>query len=162
MLLSLLNFIWIFITAFLFGFAACRILIRYHLMSEQSMYVDTILVSGLAVLTAFAQWFSLFYRVGILATLFLFAADIFLLFVFRKKLLAFWQGLTAVCNIYKYLLWITIFAIFFSVAASTPPTVYDTSLYHNQAIQWIEKFGVVKGLGNLHNRLAYNSSFFAL
>lgn len=51
---------------------------------------------------------------------------------------------------------------FFAVLASTAPVVYDTSLYHVQAIEWIEKYGVVKGLGNLHNRLAYNSSFFAL
>ena len=50
----------------------------------------------------------------------------------------------------------------FSCVAATMPEVYDTALYHNQAIQWIEESGVVKGLGNLHNRLAYNSSFFAL
>ena len=39
---------------------------------------------------------------------------------------------------------------------------YDTDLYHAQAIRWIEQFGVVKGLGNLHNRFAYNSAFFCL
>ncbi|MBO5210014.1 MAG: hypothetical protein J6B68_11865 [Lachnospiraceae bacterium] len=39
---------------------------------------------------------------------------------------------------------------------------YDTSLYHAQSIRWIEEYGVVKGLGNLHCRLAYNSASFAL
>lgn len=39
---------------------------------------------------------------------------------------------------------------------------YDTALYHAQSIRWIEEYGVVKGLGNLHCRLAYNSSSFAL
>lgn len=39
---------------------------------------------------------------------------------------------------------------------------YDTDLYHAQAIRWIEQYGVVKGLGNLHNRFAYNSAFFCL
>ena len=39
---------------------------------------------------------------------------------------------------------------------------YDTGLYHAQSIRWLEEYGVVKGLGNLHCRLAYNSSSFAL
>ena len=39
---------------------------------------------------------------------------------------------------------------------------YDTGLYHAQSIRWIEEYGVVKGLGNLHCRLAYNSSAFCL
>lgn len=39
---------------------------------------------------------------------------------------------------------------------------YDTGLYHAQSIRWIEEYGAVKGLGNLHGRLAYNSASFAL
>ncbi|MBD5528091.1 MAG: hypothetical protein HDR02_06710 [Lachnospiraceae bacterium] len=38
----------------------------------------------------------------------------------------------------------------------------DTDLYHAQNIRWIEEYGVVPGLGNLHERFAYNSSFFPL
>lgn len=41
-----------------------------------------------------------------------------------------------------------------------PPLNYDTGLYHLQAVRWIESFPVVPGLGNLHYRLAYNSSEF--
>lgn len=39
---------------------------------------------------------------------------------------------------------------------------YDTGLYHAQAIHWIEEYGIVPGLGNLHMRLAYNSAFMCL
>ena len=38
----------------------------------------------------------------------------------------------------------------------------DTGLYHAQAIRWIEEYGVVPGLGNLHSRFAYNSAAFPL
>ena len=37
----------------------------------------------------------------------------------------------------------------------------DTGLYHAQAIRWIEEYGVVPGLGNLHSRFAYNSAAFS-
>lgn len=39
---------------------------------------------------------------------------------------------------------------------------YDSDLYHAQSIHWIETYGAVKGLANLHNRLGYNSAAFAL
>lgn len=162
MLLSLLNFIWIFISAFLTGFAVCRLFIRTSLLSEKQLHLDIILFGGLATLTAGAQWFSLFYRVGIIANLTLFIINLAIFLFFFRQILSFWKKLLHACNIYKYLLFIVCFTLFFAAVASTHPSVYDTSLYHNQAIQWIEKYGVVKGLGNLHNRLAYNSAFFAL
>ncbi len=40
------------------------------------------------------------------------------------------------------------------------PTNYDTGLYHLQSIRWDNTFPLVPGLGNLHDRLAFNQSFF--
>ena len=40
--------------------------------------------------------------------------------------------------------------------------VYDTNLYHAQAIRWLEEYGIVKGLANIQSRAAYNSSAFCL
>ena len=39
------------------------------------------------------------------------------------------------------------------------PTNPDTAIYHAQTIHWIEDFPAVPGLGNLHTRLAFNSSW---
>ena len=46
--------------------------------------------------------------------------------------------------------------------ASGPTTSFDTGLYHAQAVKWIKEYGTVPGLGNLHHRLAFNSSWFHL
>jgi hypothetical protein len=40
------------------------------------------------------------------------------------------------------------------------PRVYDTGLYHAQAVRWIQSFPIVPGLGNVHGRLAFNNSSF--
>lgn len=40
------------------------------------------------------------------------------------------------------------------------PANSDSGLYHVPAIRWYERFKAVPGLGNLHGRLAFNSSFF--
>ncbi len=42
------------------------------------------------------------------------------------------------------------------------PTESDTLLYHAQIVKWIKEYPIVPGLGNLHGRLAYNSSFHVL
>jgi hypothetical protein len=52
------------------------------------------------------------------------------------------------------------FAAWVASRAMLPATVYDSGLYHFNAIRWINTFSVVPGLGNLHGRLAFNQSFF--
>jgi hypothetical protein len=43
-----------------------------------------------------------------------------------------------------------------------PEWAIDTDLYHAQVIRWYNEYGTVPGLGNLHSRLAFNSSWFSL
>lgn len=37
---------------------------------------------------------------------------------------------------------------------------YDHGLYHRPMVNWLESFPLVKGLGNLHHRFAFNNSSF--
>jgi hypothetical protein len=39
-------------------------------------------------------------------------------------------------------------------------TNYDDSLYRLQSMKWAESYPIVPGLGNVHGRLAHNSSYF--
>ncbi|GHS91623.1 hypothetical protein FACS1894139_12400 [Planctomycetales bacterium] len=38
---------------------------------------------------------------------------------------------------------------------------YDTALYHAQIVRWYNEYGAVCGVGNLHSRLAFNSSYLS-
>jgi len=40
------------------------------------------------------------------------------------------------------------------------PFAYDSGLYHLTSVRWATSFPVIPGLGNLHGRLAFNSSYF--
>ena len=53
-----------------------------------------------------------------------------------------------------------VFSILALYKGSIASIFYDTPHYHLQAIQWIQAFPAVPGLGNLHTRFAYNSHFF--
>ena len=48
------------------------------------------------------------------------------------------------------------------ISATTAPGNSDTGIYHAQAIRWIETYKAVPGLGNLHERFAYNSSWLVI
>lgn len=51
--------------------------------------------------------------------------------------------------------------LFSAYTASEYISEYDTGLYHTQAMNWIESYSLIPGLGNLHGRFAFNPmSFF--
>lgn len=51
-------------------------------------------------------------------------------------------------------------AIFISVLSAGPTLMDDTASYHIQMIKWIQEYGTVLGLANLHPRFGFNSSWF--
>lgn len=51
-------------------------------------------------------------------------------------------------------------AVLIANRAVLPPMSYDSGLYHLGAVAWTAGYKIVPGLGNLHGRLAFNSSYF--
>lgn len=46
------------------------------------------------------------------------------------------------------------------IYACMPVTPYDTGLYHAQSIELIRQYPAIPGIGNLHDRLAFNNAWF--
>lgn len=122
---------------------------------------DGYVMTGLAVITVYAQLFSLFYKVGLLANLLLLVICGVTLAVFRRQIGKELRERYLRTSVGMKIFYAVIFVLF-AYGASRGIIHYDTGLYHAQSIRWIEEYGVVKGLGNLHCRLAYNSASFCL
>lgn len=135
---------------------------------------DSYVFCGLAGATVYAQFFSIFAPVGLAANLLLagicLAAAIFCRKRLREdfgRLCGKWRekrgagGKTRMGTVLLLLAAALLFLLY-AYGASRGILHYDTALYHAQSIRWIEEYGIVKGLGNLHCRLAYNSASFAL
>lgn len=161
-------FSWILIggAALLFGKAVTDCVYRNR--REDMGRPDVYVVTGLIVLNIYAQLFSLFYKVAGIADTILGTMGILLFLVWvcrglkKKECCALFPG----CKWERPAGW-RIAAILFCfiltlIWTTRSPGQYDTGLYHAQAIRWIEEYGVVPGLGNLHMRLAYNSAFMSL
>ena len=160
MISVVLSWIIILLPTYIIGYGVVHALNRNGQSKTSS--TDLYIAIGLCFLTVYAQVFSLFYKVGILACLVLgIITLLFLLYDLKQGLMKALKlrkdGINAI--ILVLLFWGTLATIYYT---SLSPEHYDTALYHAQAIRWVEEYGVVKGLGNLHFRFAYNSAFIPL
>lgn len=58
-----------------------------------------------------------------------------------------------------FLLILCLIVLFIASKAIGPIIVSDSGLYHIPSMRWISSYPIIPGLGNLHGRLAFNSSF---
>ncbi len=165
--------IWIYIafTCYVTGYTCLTLACTKtgYIIKKDSSY----LFAGIAILTVYAQFFSIFYKVGLAANvILLLLCGVCLLFYGKQMgahLKARWKeqfeepgAVRQSGRIPIKLILLLLLTLLFAYGASTGIIHYDTSLYHAQSIRWIEEYGVVPGLGNLHTRLAYNSAAFCL
>ena len=165
MLSVMVIWIYMFLTTFLIGYGIMSVLTRY--IPYRFRYMDSYLMCGLVAVTVYAQFFSLFGWVRMLANLLLCAVGLAVAWFGRHELGDIlgevWSDIRNNRSGKRGRMFIILFLfLLFAYGASRGIIHYDTSLYHAQSIRWIEEYGLIKGLGNLHCRLAYNSSSFAL
>ena len=153
------NWIYIAVTAFLTGYGLCAVI--HKGMGYRVKDISCIVALGLVTVTVYAQIFSLFYKVGAAANLMLVVVCIVIAVGAGHQIAALlterWKG--------KGIAWkiaMALSVVVWCFCTSRGYMHYDSDLYHAQSIRWIEEYGIVKGLGNIHVRFAYNSSFFAL
>ena len=161
MLCNALIWIYIFFTTYVTGMWLIRVLSGRKTFSgkDAAFHFEDISILGLAGVTVYAQFFSLFGGVGLIANIILSSACVVLLLIaFRKSRPSFPDFRKKLPG----LILVFLAALLMLYGSSRGYFHYDSDLYHGQAIHWIEDYGVVRGLGKLDGRLAYNSSSFAL
>ena len=163
MLTVLINWTIIAITSYLVGYATLKTMLRAMKMDESTFEKNSPMVNvirillGLALLTTYAEIWSLFYKVGAIAFGIVVIVSLVILCVYRmdiRREIQIKLGWKSVICLAVVLL--------MSYGTSRGYIHFDTNLYHAQAIRWIEEYGLVPGLGNLQSRFGYNSAEFAL
>lgn len=159
MLMILIQWCYFAAAAFLTGFALLAPFQRKG--GYQIRHMTSYMMAGLLALNVWAQYFSLFAGVGLAANAAVIIFDIVSAVLLRREIPAFLQRKIKETG-WKRMLLYGILILLFAFGSSRGYMHYDTGLYHAQAIRWIEEYGVVPGLANLHSRFGYNSASFAL
>lgn len=151
MVLVLLNWAYILVITFTMG-AGC-------LKRQAGVGYTGSIISGIVITTVYAQFFSLFYKVGLIANIILIISCIIIILKYKNDFKTYLGAAVKQILSWDGLLYIGVILLF-AFATSRGVIHHDTNMYHAQAIRWYEEFGVVKGLANLQWQFAYNSSCF--
>ena len=137
----------------------------YRSVSKENVQRPIIfyLVSGLILFTILVQIIVLFFPIGSMTQLVL-GIILFATAVLKwndcKKLfkrafleISVWPTLSLILFL---LTWLVVLLV-----NAGPTMMDDTESYHIQSVKWIQEYGSVPGLVNLHERFGFNSSWFS-
>lgn len=158
MLLVCLNWIYILFTTICLGSSFA--VITQKIFNYRIKRTDSIIAIGIVIAAVYAQFFSIFYKVGMVANIIMVIICVISVLGNKKEIIILLKKLCDRFSVPKAIITVMLFIIW-AYFTSRGIIHYDTDLYHAQSIRWIEEYGVVPGLGNLHVRFAYNSSIFA-
>lgn len=155
MLLIFISWLYIFFASINLGFCANKI----FGIKNQNFVITTFL--GLLTSTVFASFWAIFGRINIEFHCFLLILNLLIFIKFKShiKLIynSFYQEFQNLNTTLKFfLIGITTLII---AQCSSIPYVIDNESYYIQTIKWLNEYGFVKGLGNLHIFYAQTSGW---
>lgn len=160
MIFVLLSWIYLLCVFYGAGFLFLLILKSTKVIPKNSEIprTDLVLLSGFPIITFALAFWNFFLGISYHAH-FVFDVILIIVIIYHKKNIFF-----KVKEDFSFLKQNPIasfcfFTVIFLILIETVkiPTHEDTALYHAQMVQWIRNFPVIKGLGNLHGRFAFNS-----
>lgn len=158
MLATLLIWAYSFTIFYIYGYGGLVFLKKiFRLQDGFALSFSIVAIVGAAVLTTFASFLSLSMPLGSEAAILVLLGAVFIAISTQP-----WKNFPFPTYHLLVLILLVIVTITVLENSTHKPTNYDTGLYHAQAIHWIESYRVVPGLVNLHDRLAYNSSWLVL
>lgn len=155
MLLILISWVYIALTTVNLGVALDKLL----RINAKDIAVTSIL--GLFSVTAIASVWAVFGRIGLEFHMALLALNLILGYCFRESIagvyISFWQQLKTLPQSLKMILGINSLLIIAQCASI--PYVIDNESYYIQTIKWLNEYGLVKGVANVHVFLAQASGW---
>lgn len=165
MLLIFLNWIFITVISFIFGYAFVQVF-KFFIEEEDKSPVNfsILVILGLIALTAITSVITLFSKIGLVINILVIVIAIqYAIINYRgiAKYLSFYYIEVKKANPWLKLLFFFSFLLALIYSAS-PSQNHDDGMYYMQTIKWIENYAVVPGLGNIHGKLAFNSNWHVL
>lgn len=163
MCFMLINWAWILASLYITGWFFCHAAVS-RLAGIQGEFwerVDVTLLLGTAATAFFVQVYSIFNNISYLAYGIQFLVVLAVCFRYHKDICR--SVKKTVFPVRRHFAVIAgVLFLYFLFISTMRSSNWDDYLYHYQAVRWIEKYGTVAGLGNLHYRFSYNTSMFHL
>jgi len=130
---------------------------KFFPTKNESRPIIYYLLSGLILLTSLTQVIALFFPISFYTMSGIVGLLILLSIIKRKNTNFFIPKM----KVSTYLILFFISWVIILLINAGPTMMDDTESYHIQSIKWIQEYGSVPGLVNLHERFGLNSSWFS-
>ena len=164
MITTFIAWIYIFFITSVYGLIILHLLSRIKITEnseEVLLRPDLVSLSGFGILTVVLAWTSLLYPIGWQVHLFILVVASLYTVLYTNRIQKYFRGIfKALINQGQDRSFYILILFLVLICAILPDYQFDTGYYHAQIIQWIEKYKVVPGLGNLSPVLAYNQSVY--
>jgi hypothetical protein len=147
----------------IYGMATCRLLGRVGKLEAGRLPLPLYSLVGIVSVSVILGYLSLFFKIGGLASGVILMGAIISLFLgrgFQRERVRAQLKIGMKIRLLVICVAAIIFVVILLKNATKYSDAFDTSLYHAQAIRWIEEFKATPGSANIHTRLAQNSSWF--
>ncbi|WP_395066465.1 LIC_10190 family membrane protein [Flavobacterium sp.] len=155
MILIILSWIYILFTTINLGFGFDKIIG----LKNKNFILTSVL--GLFFITLIASIWSIFGRINIEFHLFLLIVNGLLFLKFKKEIVALYKSFVSdfkqLESVLKFFL--IAISVFIIAQCASIPYVIDNESYYIQTIKWINEYGFVKGIVNLHFFLGQTSGW---
>jgi len=167
MIITLLSWVIVLTASLPLGMLLVKLLEKLYSGETNNSWLNSIdgyFYAGLLFTGTVLGYLSLFIPLNGIILLIILSSSVTAVIIFHRELVLvvdnFIKELNALKRYEKILLILVFLIVLTSVA--TKITWGDSLAYHAQNIKWIRSYPVVPGLGNLHDRYAFNSMFFVL
>ena len=150
MILVFLYWIFIYIIGLLFGDFFIN---KFLFFDSKKTGNSTKVILGLVFIYTTAIFWSFFFKIGIIYNIILVVSSLFLLYKNNFRISGF-----KIFNVGLIFLIVLILSAFSAIKTN----YYDEGLYYIQWVKWLNSYGIVKGIANLHQRFGFNSSVHIL
>ena len=158
MLLIILSWIYILFTSINFGFSFDK------MMRLKTRDFSIMAILGLFAVMVLASGWAIFGRINIEFHCFLLAGNGLIFRNYRKEIISKYIGFAADFKqlILPLQIMLTVISLLIVAQCATAPYVLDNESYYLQTIRWLNEYGFVNGLANLHIFLGQNSGWHIL
>jgi hypothetical protein len=160
MIFSLFVWVILFCVISLFGLAVVKMIIKLFKLSDSfSTHMPVLWLMGWIAVSVYGMTMSLWFPLRGFTFFLLIFGSIILAWFFRHTIKT-WLKIPKL-HPFTWILAILMIMLVLQASAHSPSNP-DSGIYHAQNIRWIETYPAVVGLGNLHTRFAYNSSWLVV
>lgn len=155
MFLIILSWIYILFTTINLGFVLDRILI----LKNKDFVITSFL--GLFSVTVLASIWAIFGRINVEFHVFMLLCNLFACLQFKKEIAHIYKNFSSeLSNLSRFLkFYLTAISILIVAQCSIAPYTIDNETYYIQTVKWLNEYGFVKGLVNLHLFLGQTSGW---